>query len=275
MVENQLTVSIVTYRPDCSELTQSLDCLQAAITKAKQTNHIVTHVCVIDNSENQIVAEQISNCMENSLSCSFNLIVADTNLGYGAGHNLSIVNSDSQWHLAMNADVYLDQEAISQAVSFLNQPDHQQIGLVSPFCITGTGQRAYLCKRYPSVLDLALRGFAPDCLKTIFNNRLNQYEYREETELQNIDSIVIASGCFMFFRGEILRQLNGFSPDYFLYFEDFDLSLRLDALSQIAYVPTVKVIHHGGHAAKKGADHIILFMRSAFCFFSTHGWKWF
>lgn len=275
MVANQLTISIVTYCPDCNELTQALGCLQAAITRARQAEDIDTRVCVIDNSQNQIMARRISNCLENSLTCPFELIVPDANLGYGAGHNLSITNSDSQWHLAMNADVYLDQEAISQAVSFLNHTDHRQIGLVSPFCVTDAGQRAYLCKRYPSVMDLALRGFAPDCLKKIFINRLNRYEYREETELQSIDSIIIASGCFMFFRGEILRKLNGFSPDYFLYFEDFDLSLRLNTLSQIAYVPAVKVIHHGGHAARKGIAHIIMFMRSAYRFFLTHGWKLF
>ncbi|MCH9699616.1 MAG: glycosyltransferase [Gammaproteobacteria bacterium] len=273
MIENQLTISIVTFYPDCSELTQALDCLQAAITRASQTENIDTRVCVIDNSQNQLMARQISGCLKNSLSCPFDLIVPETNLGYGAGHNLCICHSDSQWHLVLNADVYLDQQAISQAVRFLNHSDHQHVSLVTPFCTTGDGQRAYLCKRYPSIIDLALRGFAPDGLKKIFHKRLKRYEYRQETELQSVNSIVIASGCFMFFNAEILRQLNGFSPEYFLYFEDFDLSLRLNTMSQIAYVPDVKVIHYGGHAARKGVAHIILFMQSAYRFFSTHGWK--
>ncbi len=45
--------------------------------------------------------------------------------------------------------------------------------------------------------------------------------------------------------------------------------------TRIAYVPAVKVVHHGGHAARKGLRHIGLFVRGAATFFRLHGWKWF
>jgi GT2 family glycosyltransferase len=77
----------------------------------------------------------------------------------------------------------------------------------------------------------------------------------------------------MFARREVLGAVGGFSPDYFLYFEDYDLSMRIRRTSRIAYVSRVRIVHHGGDAAKKGGTHVRLFLASAFRFFRTHGWK--
>ena len=85
--------------------------------------------------------------------------------------------------------------------------------------------------------------------------------------------IPIASGCFMFARRELLQRLGGFAPEYFLYFEDFDLSLRLGRVADIAYVPQVQIVHVGGYAAGKGWAHRRMFMRSAMTFFRRHGWR--
>ncbi len=60
----------------------------------------------------------------------------------------------------------------------------------------------------------------------------------------------------MLFRTEVLKKLGGFDPRYFLYFEDYDLSLRTHEVARVAYVPSVRVLHHGGDAARKGWTHI-------------------
>lgn len=83
----------------------------------------------------------------------------------------------------------------------------------------------------------------------------------------------IISGCFMLFRGEIFRKLNGFDPGYFLYFEDFDLSIRAAKVTRVAYLPTVKIVHGGGDAARKGLWHIEQFIRSAYIFYRKFGLK--
>ena len=84
----------------------------------------------------------------------------------------------------------------------------------------------------------------------------------------------IVSGCFMLFRTDVLKRLSGFDPRYFLYFEDYDLSLRTHNIARVAYVPAVRVLHHGGGAARKGSAHIRMFATSAIKFFIRFGWKW-
>ncbi len=67
--------------------------------------------------------------------------------------------------------------------------------------------------------------------------------------------------------------INGFRDDFFMYFEDFDLSLRIGGRGRLVCVPQVKIVHHGGNAADKGGTHIRMFLRSAVTFYSRYGWK--
>jgi GT2 family glycosyltransferase len=272
-VDDQLTISIVTYYPDFSEFKRTLKCLKAAIVFLHQKRLIDVQVVVVDNSVDDQIACNISQMLQVDLKDISQLICSPSNAGYGAGHNLATANRMSRWYLIMNADVELSEDALNAALIFLEDSGNHATGLISPSCVNGDGRRAYLCKRYPSVFDLALRGFAPSFMRKQFQKRLAHYEYRQVTEQRPVEPITIVSGCFMFFRGETWRATGGFSPCYFLYFEDFDLSMRLNQECKIAYVPSVRIMHHGGHAARKGLKHVLFFLRSACRFFTQHGWK--
>ena len=146
--------------------------------------------------------------------------------------------------------------------------------MLSPSAFDSNRRQLYLCKRYPSVLDLLIRGFLPHRLRSAFSARLARYEMRD---LMSKDEVFwnpeLVSGCFMLFRREVFESLQGFSPNYFMYFEDFDISIRTRKISSIAYVPSVKIEHYGGYASRKGLKHIFMFLRSAKTFFNSHGWK--
>jgi GT2 family glycosyltransferase len=94
------------------------------------------------------------------------------------------------------------------------------------------------------------------------------------TEEKVVQGVPIASGCFMLLRRAAFDAVGGFSPQFFLYFEDFDLSIRLrQAGWEIAYLPSMVITHYGGNAAKKGLAHIRMFVSSAVLFFNLHGWR--
>jgi GT2 family glycosyltransferase len=177
----------------------------------------------------------------------------------------------SDYHLVLNPDVLLERDALYEALSYMEE--HKETGLLTPFSRGAQGDRLYLCKRYPTVLDLFLRGFVPTWLQIGSKARLAHYEMRDLPADRESTGIPIASGCFMFLRNRFLQELNGFDPRFFLYFEDFDLSMRMGKIADIAYVPSVKITHFGGGAAHKGPRHIFWFIRSAAKFFDLHGWK--
>ena len=77
----------------------------------------------------------------------------------------------------------------------------------------------------------------------------------------------------MLCRSENLQAVEGFDENYFMYFEDFDLSLRVGQVAKIAYLPSMKIKHFGGNTGRKGIKHILMFVKSGFRFFNTHGWR--
>lgn len=194
------------------------------------------------------------------------------NLGYGCGHNLAITSTKSDIFLVLNPDVFMEKEAIYNGITFLRR--HKDVGLVSPLVVNDHNIIQYLCRRYPTIIVLSLRLFIPNTMLPKFRKMLDDYEMRDIINKDDtVYTIPIVSGCFMLFDTSILKEIGGFSEEYFMYFEDYDLSLRMDEISQISYYPKINIIHLGGGASKKGIKHIKMFVTSAFRFFNRHGWR--
>jgi GT2 family glycosyltransferase len=271
-VTHGLSVSVVVYRPDSALLARTLASLAAACdaVRVKRPDCIVS-VTLVDNGGLPDVAAELAALSTHGVTSS--IITGHGNVGYGRGHNLAIQKAVSRYHLVLNPDIDLDEQALVAALDFFSE--HPDVGLLSPCIGDDKGQIQYLCRRYPTVLDLFVRGFLPAGLRQLFARRLARYEMRD---LINEHDVVwdppIVSGCFMLFRTDVLKKLAGFDDRYFLYFEDYDLSLRTHDTARIAYIPSVRVLHHGGGAARKGHAHIRMFSASAFKFFNRFGWKW-
>ena len=271
-----LTVSIVTYRPDLSQLDATLRKLSVSMAMAREAGLLrAVNLVLIDNTSDRAVAEAVvrlgAGHFESS-AVTMTYLHGHANIGYGAAHNLVMHGGNTHFHLVLNPDVELAEEALSAALHFFEE--HEDIGVIVPAIYRRDGTREYACKRYPTVLDLALRGFAPGPLRRLFGSRLERYEMRDAIDSTVVSPIPVMSGSFMLLRRKAIESTGGFDPDYFLYFEDFDWSVRLNRVTRSAYVPTVRVVHHGGGAARKGWRHIAHFARSGTRFFNKHGWKW-
>lgn len=266
-----LSVSVVVYRPDPGQLANTLTTLAESIARVRRETDIPVIVYLVNNGGLPDVSESVSNLERNGASCIF--IAGQGNVGYGRGHNLAIERAVSSYHLVLNPDIDLDAEALVKALMFFGE--HPDAGLLAPHIGDDVGRIQYLCRRYPTVFDLFARGFLPARLRRPFARRLASYEMRDViNERDVVWDPPIVSGCFMMFRTAVLKHLKGFDERYFLYFEDYDLSLRAHDFARVVYVPSVRVLHHGGGAARKGFAHIKMFFASAFKFFGRFGWKW-
>lgn len=274
----ELSVSIVTYSPSLTVLAEAVQSLLQAAELAGQRGRLDRlRLIIVDNGPGDEWLPQIKDLLNTHIPrdspfISGDIISGQGNIGFGRGHNLAFSRVQTPFHLIMNSDVVLSGEAILNALEFLE--NHPETGALSPYALDGSGRQQLLCKRYPSLADLFIRGFIPQNFHRFFQKRLDRYEMRDLcTRDRSVSDISIISGCFMFFRSSFLEEIQGFSSQYFLYFEDFDLSLRLGRICKLAYVPEVKIIHYGGGAGNKGIKHILWFCGSACRFFRSHGWK--
>jgi GT2 family glycosyltransferase len=272
-----LAISIVVFKPDLAWLTRTLATLVAALRHAQEAGvlHHAT-VVLVDNESTSRVSPHIT-LMETHLRgigewLQWETLSGHGNLGYGAGNNLAIERyRHTDVHLILNPDVACAPGALTAGLQYLQAEPH--CAMVSPVAITPDGEPLFHIKDYPSLAVLGLRGFAPDSLRRRFAPYMRRYERGSIPFDAPILDARLVSGCFMLTRRWALDRTGGFDPSFFLYFEDFDLSLRISELAPIHRVPACRIEHGGGHAARKGARHIRLFIVSAFRFYMRYGWR--
>jgi GT2 family glycosyltransferase len=266
-------VSIVVYRSYPAVLKPTLDSLLQALQHAQSRQLLGSAaIDIINNSASEpALTALVERCRAQASGIDIALLEGHGNVGYGRGHNMSINRAASHCHLILNPDVTLTPESLADGLAFM--VGNPEVVALSPAVEDGEGHKQYVCKRYPSVLDFLLRGFAPAFVKRRFATRLARYEMRDLPEQEPSTDIPIIGGCFMLFRTAALRAVGGFDERYFLYFEDFDLSLRVHSEGSLAYLPSMHIVHLGGHSARKGLGHIGMFARSGLRFYNTHGWR--
>jgi GT2 family glycosyltransferase len=268
-----LSVSIVTFQTETQLFARALASLAVAIDVARRAGELSeARLVVIDNGPPE-TRRDVAGAMAAwpATVGPFEILAGHGNVGYGRANNLAIERVHSDFHLIMNPDVELEPSALVEALAAARA--HPEVGMLAPAVYGDDGRLQYLCKRYPSVWVLFLRGFAPGMLRRRFARAIEDYEMRDVIADRFVPSVPLASGCFMLARTALLARLGGFDPRFFMYFEDYDLSLRVGREAQVAYVPRARILHHGGEASRKGWRHVAWFVRSAWRFFARHGWK--
>lgn len=269
----QLSVSLVVYDTALEQMRATLTGL------ADNAGSLVSQgwdvaITIVDNSGDARRNDALRTLIEaqpSGMHLHWQLL-AQANRGFGAGHNCVVLATQSDYHLVLNPDAELPADLLLFCLGWMQE--HSTAVAVAPRVIDSLGDQQYLCKRYPSVLVLLLRAVAPAAVQKLFAARLSHYECRDLCDSEQAVAVPLLSGSFLLLRTGPLFRIGGFDESYFLYFEDFDLSLRLAEFGELVYLPQRTLLHHGGNAAGKGWRHRGYFARAAWRFFRSHGWKW-
>jgi len=265
-----VSASIVLFHSDIDLFIATLEALATATYQLKHKLQLF----ILDQSLDNVYTQRAQKACAETLfaaNITLNYQTSTTNKGYGAGHNQIPSSYVGDVHIVLNPDIELDPLAIANAMDLFD--GHPELAVISPCGRLIDGSVDRLAKRHPSLLVLLLRAFAPQSAQRLFTRQLSRYEYRDLCMAQFIAPIELASGCCMMIRRSVWQQLRGFDESYFLYFEDYDLSKRAAQYGVVAQCSQVKVLHHGGNAARKGMRHIFLFGQGLIRFFNRWGWK--
>lgn len=217
--------------------------------------------------------------VEGRVALSSRLLSGHGNVGFGAANNLALLDRDADILIVANPDLVYEPEAFAALLdTFAREPE---AGLVTPAFVeaAGAGQGAtarhlsHLCKRYPSFAVLFGRGFLPAGLRRGLAREIASYAMADKPADRDWWDPPIVTGAFMAFRAPVFRAIGGFDPRFFLYFEDFDISLRAARLTRLHFAAGVRMVHDGGDAGRKGWKHVRMFSASAFRFWAKHGFR--
>lgn len=260
-----ISIGIVIYQEEFSDIKNALLSLINSIPQK-----IEYQIFIVDNGSQEL---NITSDIKNGVNTFFSklpiyYILSPKNGGYGYGHNQVIFKSKADYHLILNSDVYFMPDTLENAYNFMEQ--HKNIGMLVPDVYDMDENRVYLCRDNPTLWISFLRRFAPNFLRKIFRKQLAKFEMQDKNYNETIFKLTNPTGCFMFCRLNLLKQLGGFDEKFFMYYDDSDLGRRMAGISQIAYSPTVKIKHVWRRAAYQNKQMAWIASKSAL----YYSWKW-
>lgn len=225
MTDYSVSISVVTYNSG-----QHIGALLDSIIQF--VHDVDYHIYVVDNGS----TDGTVGIVKSKAGPVISLLQSPKNMGFGGGHNLVLKQIHSKYHICVNPDILINDDVVSRMASYMDEND--DIGILTPKILNPDGSVQILPKRNPKLIYLVARRIG---LRVLQKYR-NEYEMLDRGADQKYD-IEFSSGCFMFIRTELLKQLDGFDERFFMYFEDADLTRSIRRFKRAEYNPAFVVYH--------------------------------
>ena len=237
----QITASIVIYKEDKEVLKESIESFLSIPLKKE--------LIIVDNSpseELRVFCETFQNTI---------YIKSKKNIGFGAGHNLAFQNFtlSSTIHLIINPDTYFVSSDIKEFLEWFYIS--KDISLATPQVFYPDGSVQNIARNIPTPLSLIKRRLNIDTDELIVKDNF-------------IEDIPFAHGCFMVFKTEAFKKLDGFDERYFMYMEDIDIFIRAKKFGKTVINTNYNIYHHYKKGSSKSIKLLCLHIISAIKFFS-------
>jgi N-acetylglucosaminyl-diphospho-decaprenol L-rhamnosyltransferase len=238
------------------------ECLDAVVS-TERNEFELGKVIIVDNASTDRSLENLDR-----FNLPIHIIKNPENKGFGAACNQGAAISTSDYLLFLNPDTRVSKESIDRSVSFMKEPSHQQVGVVGIQLVNIQGKIQRSCARFPNTTNFWCSILGID---KVIKNKFTSYMMTEwdHNNTQRVDHVM---GAFYLIRSEIFRSLDGFDESFFVYFEDLDLSYRINQLGWSSYyLADVQSFHKGGGTSEKiKATRLFYSLRSRILYIYKH-----
>lgn len=246
--------SIVVFNPNISVLKKTIETFLKSPLSHK--------VYIWDNSSE----DKISAFLKSEFAEKIVYIQSPANFGFGRGHNevFRRIDENYDYFIILNPDLEIPDETIEQLTTYLeNNPEK---GLVTGIIKGVDGQVHQVHKYLPS-----FSAYISSLIKRFMKG--DQSTTGESIDLirQEPYSLPILSGCFMLFTKSHFQELKGFDDRFFLYFEDYDLTLRSYLMKKSVIVPSATIVHKWERGSSKNKRLFLIHIISGLKFYLKWG----
>lgn len=233
-----MDVSVIIVNYNTTRLTRQ--CIRSVI---EQTKRVTYEIIVVDNNSADRSIEQLEGEFPEAV-----FLLNKENKGFGNANNQGIAIANGKYIFLLNSDAYLLNDAIGIFYQFMEQPEHQKIGCCGGDLFAEDGSKQVSSGNFPSLTEaIALLGFAKLCPR-YFQTRISSGVLNSAVNPVVVDYI---SGADMFIRKEALDQSGQFDPCFFLYFEETELSYRMQKAGYSSMLlPEAHLVHLEGGSQK-------------------------
>lgn len=173
------------------------------------------------------------------------LVLTGKNNGFGRGCNIGFAQVTSPYTIFINPDAVVEPEAIRTMLRFMEQ--YPKVGIVGPATVCGengvavlqhTGQRPTPWAILRDAIPFAR--FQPNCWTIVPGSAPSRTGW--------------VCGAVFMIRTELMKQLNGFDPRFFLYWEETDVCRRAEDAGFEIWALGTALAHHVAGASISSDD---------------------
>lgn len=170
------------------------------------------------------------------------IIQNNINRGFAAACNQGIAQSDTEFVVMLNPDALILPDTLAGCAAYMQL--HPQVAVAGVRQTDESGATRPSCSRFPTAWRflwdaIGLSRFMP----SIFKPATVMTDWHHE-ESATVDQIM---GSFMFIRRSALDQVGRFDEQFFVYYEELDLSKRLASAGYAShYLHHLQIVHGGG-----------------------------
>ncbi len=232
----KLTVVTISYNVKYF-LEQCLNSLEQA---ARNIDH---EVIIVDNASDDGSTEYIT-----SRFPKVRWIASDVNHGFSRANNIAFEQAKGEYILMLNPDTIVTREAIEGCIEFMDK--HPDTGTVGVKMLNKDGNFALESRRgivTPWVSICKATGLS----KRFARSRTFGHYYMSYLPDDEANPIEMVSGAFMFLRHKTLKEVGTLDEQFFMYWEDSDLSFRILKSGKKNYYLPLPILHYKGESSVK------------------------
>ena len=220
----------------------------------EQTEHATFEVIVVDNASSDGSQEMVRRQWP-----QVRLICNNENRGFAAANNQGIAVANGRYVLLLNSDTIVLANAIAKTVKFAD--DHPEAGVVGCRVLNQDRTLQPTCFMFPSLLNLFLS--ATYLYKLFPKNRFFGREQMTWWSRDDVRSVDVVTGCFMFVRREAIQEVGAMDERFFMYAEETDWCYRFKQAGwKNLFFPGAEIIHLGGQSTQQVKPQMILQLKA-------------
>ena len=217
-------------------------CLES-IEATRRYGFRLSRIVVVDNASTDGSAYGLDD-----LDLPLIVICNEQNRGFAAACNQGAKVSEVDYLLFLNPDTRLFEDSLIKPLTFMEQPDNQNIGIAGIQLVDENGRVARTCSRFPVPGMFVSKMLGLDRLFPQYfpSHFMSEWDHGKTCQVDHV------MGAFFLIRRQLFESLGGFDEHFFVYLEDLDLSWRAYKTGwKAVYLADAQAYHKGGGTSEQ------------------------